>query len=707
MIPFVPVLRKTERDKRVGDYTGVFMFENMLNKMPYGGDYNPEQWDEDTWPEDMRLLREAGVDIVTLNVFSWALIQPDEDTYDFSKLDRIVKTVTDAGMNICMATGTGAMPAWMARRHPDVLRVEWNGMNRKFGGRENLCPNSPTTLKYVPALARKMAEHYQGQKNIIAWHVSNEYSGRCYCENCEKAFRIWLRSKYRSLDNLNREWNTAFWGHTFYDWDEIVAPNQQSEEFGDQYNARTTFQGISIDYARFMSDSLLNNYKSEYEEIKKYFPHTPVTTNLMGAYKEVDYQKWAPFLDFAAEDNYPWPGESESSVGFTLDLIRGLKQGQSWWLMEQTPSVSNWMVNCSLKRPGVMRLWSYQSVAHGADSVMFFQMRRSIGACEKYHGAVIDHVGTGNTRIYREIQALGGELETLGDTLLEARTHSDAAIIFDWDNWWAVEYSAGPSAYLKYVDEIKKYYDALHRLHISVDIISCEDDLSAYKTVFAPLLYMVKPGVADRIERYVKEGGRFVTTAFSGYVNENDRVTVGGYPGELRSLLGIWVEEIDALPQEVENHFDMNGRTYPARIVCDIMHPEGAEVISSYKEDFYAGTPVICANSYGKGMGYYIGTSSDTRFYMDFVSGILGMSGDDILKDFPTADPDDAKYIETAIREKDGVKFLFILNHCDEKKEIRIPVDGQEIITSRTFKQGESIVLEKYDVMIIRVQKIQ
>lgn len=681
------------------------MVDNKLKKMPYGGDYNPEQWDEQTWQEDMRLLRDAGIDIVTLNVFSWALIQPDEETYDFSMLDRIVKTVTDAGMNICMASGTGAMPAWMAHRHPDVLRVEWNGMRRKFGGRENLCPNSPTTLKYVPMLAGKMAEHFAGQDNIVAWHISNEYSGRCYCENCEKAFRVWLKDKYKTLDNLNHEWNTAFWGHTFYDWDEIVAPNQLSEEFGDQWNARTTFQGISIDYARFSSDSLLNNYRSEYDEIRKFFPDTPITTNLMGAYKEVDYQRWAPYMDFAAHDNYPWAGEPESGVGFTLDLIRGLKGGQSWWLMEQTPSVSNWHVNCSLKRPGVMRLLSYQAVAHGADSVMFFQMRRSVGACEKYHGAVIDHVGNGNTRVYREVSALGKELEIIGDSFMGARTEAKCAIIFDWDNWWAVEYSAGPSACLKYVDEIRKYYDALHRLHIAVDIISCSDDLSGYEVVFAPLLYMVKPGVADRIKAFVSRGGSFVTTAFSGYVNENDRVHTGGYPGELRDLMGLWVEEIDALPPETENHFKLGGSTYPAKIVCDILHTEGADTLSVYEDDFYAGSPVITCNRFGSGRAFYIGTSSNTEFYMDFMTGQLGISCDDLLGDMPAAKPDETDYMECCIRETRDNRFVFFLNHSEKAKPVTIPRDGYDIIENRAYSSGEEVLLDKYGVLILRISR--
>ena len=686
------------------------MRDERITKFPFGGDYNPKQWDPETWPEDMKLLREAGVDTVTINVFSWALIQKDDDVYDFSILDSIVRTVTDAGMNICMATATAAVPAWMSRKHPDIRRVEWNGMRHTFGGRENACPNSPTMRKYSPLMARKLAERYASLPNIIAWHVSNEYSGRCYCENCTKAFREWLRDKYGTIEKLNHEWNANFWGHTFYDWDDIVAPNILSEEFGDYWNARTCFQGISLDYARFQSDSLLRNYRDEYDEIKKVIPDALVTTNLMGAYKEINYQKWAPYLDIAAHDNYPWDGESESSVGFTLDLIRGLKGGRSWWLMEQTPSVSNWFVNCSVKRPGVMRLLSYQAVAHGADSVMFFQMKRSVGACEKYHGAVIDHVGHGETRVYREVQTVGKELERLGDQLLETVTPAKYAILFDWDNWWAVEYSAGPSAYLKYADEVKKYYEAMHRLHISVDIISYDSDISGYDTVFAPLMYMIKPGMADKLEKYVQNGGHFVTTAFSGYVNENDRVTVGGYPGELKKLMGIWVEEIDALPQDKENHFRLFDKDYPARIVCDVIHTQGAVALADYKEDFYAGSPVITCNSFGRGRAYYIGTSSSIEFYMDLMLKELGMEGIEFAESgtVPCAyrqDYDSVKYVESTVRENDSARFFFYLNHSEEVKRVIAPSKGIDILTDREYSGGDEIELAGYGVVILRTSK--
>lgn len=189
-----------------------------IKKIPYGGDYNPEQWPEETWEEDMRLLKLAHIDIVTLNVFSWAILQSDDDVYHFEKLDKIMALVKKHGMKVCLATSTGAHPAWMARKHPDILRVEANGMKRKFGSRHNSCPNSPTYRKYAAALASRLADRYKDYDNIVAWHISNEYGGECYCENCEKKFREWLKEKYKTIEEVNRVWDTAFWGHTFYDY---------------------------------------------------------------------------------------------------------------------------------------------------------------------------------------------------------------------------------------------------------------------------------------------------------------------------------------------------------------------------------------------------------------------------------------------------------------------------------------------------------
>lgn len=664
-----------------------------VREIYYGGDYNPEQWPEEVWAEDMRLFKKAHINLVTLNVFSWAALQPDEETYSFEKLDRIMELVRENGLKVCMATSTGAHPAWMAKRHPDILRTEFNGMKRKFGGRHNSCPNSPTYRKYAPRLAKELAKRYKDYDNIVAWHVSNEYGGECYCENCEKAFQKWLKKRYGTVEEMNRSFNTSFWGHTFYDWDEVVVPNLLSEHFDMD---RTMFQGISLDYRRFNSDSILECFKLEYDEIRKEMPGVPITTNLMGFYKPLDYQKWADEMDFISWDSYPQPADSPAVVALNHDLMRGIKEQQSFVLMEQTPSVTNWHPYNRLKRPGEMALLSYQAAAHGADAIQFFQLRRSIGACEKYHGAVIDHAGSEDARVYREVAKLGEELHRLGDTFLEGRTPSEVAIVFDWDNWWAVEYSAGPSILMKYLDAVRDYYSAAFEQNVPVDIISVKDDLSPYKVVIAPLLYMTKEGYAEKITDYVEQGGTFITTYFSGIVDEHDLV-LGAYPGRLREVLGIWVEEQDALPEGEQNHFVYEGTLYPAEILCDMLHTEGAESLSRYEEDFYRGMPALTKNNYGKGTAYYVATRSNPEFYEKFLKDVLSASGVKPVMETPDG-------VEAAVRDNEKGRTLFLLNHNAAPAKVALNKDCEDLLSGSRYKAGEELEMEGRGVFILHEQ---
>lgn len=673
------------------------MINSKLPKIWYGGDYNPEQWDREVMDEDLRMFKLAGIDVATVNVFSWALLQPDEETYDFSRLDEIIDRLHADGVYVCLATSTGAHPAWMARQYPDVLRVDYEGRKRKFGGRHNSCPNSPTYRKYSEKIADKLAERYKDHEALLIWHISNEYGGYCYCDNCAAGFRTWLQQRYQTLDKLNKAWNTTFWGHTFYDWEEIVPPNALSEEWSGN---RTNFQGISLDYRRFQSDSLLDCYKIEHAAIKKHTPNIPITTNLMGLYKELDYFKWAKELDIVSWDNYPAADTPFSLTAMTHDLMRGIKQGQPFMLMEQTPSQQNWQPYNSLKRPGVMKLWSYQAVAHGADTVMFFQLRRSVGACEKYHGAVIEHVGHEHTRVFRECAQLGKELYNLSDSILDSRIQAKVAIVFDWENRWAIELSSGPSVALDYVNEVHKYYEALYKQNIQVDMIGVEDSIDGYDIVIAPVLYMVKEGYAAKVEQFVQAGGTFLTTFFSGIVNESDIVTLGGYPGELRKVLGIWAEEIDALLPHQSNQMvlqnDLGSLTgeYSCGILCDLIHSEGAEVKAVYGSDFYKGMPALTVNQFGAGQAWYVASSPEPAFIEGLLAEICEAKG---IK--APIEPVAGVEVSTRVSPQ-GQPLLFILNHNSETVDVNLgDLQGKELISEANVKQN--ITLQAKEVAII------
>lgn len=356
--------------------------------------------------------------------------------------------------------------------------------------------------------------------------------------------------------------------------------------------------------------------------------------------------------------------------------------------------MTNWLAYNALKRPGVMRLWSYQAMAHGADAVLFFQMRRSIGACEKYHGAVIDHVGTENTRVFREISQLGKELQQLGDKTLGARSRAKAAILVDWDNWWAIEYSAGPSRDLKYLDEVFLYYRALEEQNYAVDIIGVEDDLEQYEVVTAPLLYMTKGNTDEKIRQFVKKGGTFITSYFSGIVDEHDLVITGGYPGKLRDILGIWVEESDALPRDKRNHFMYGGVSCEASLLCDLMHLEGARELASYEEDFYAGTPVITENSFGAGKAYYVGTRSSQEFYRMFMREHMEEKGISPVLEVPEG-------VEATERFKDGKGVMFVLNHNDEETVFVLNEARKDLLTGEQYEGGTVVTLEAKGVMLL------
>ena len=333
-------------------------------------------------------------------------------------------------------------------------------------------------------------------------------------------------------------------------------------------------------------------------------------------------------------------------------------------------------------------------MAHGADTILFFQMRRSIGACEKYHGAIIDHAGHEHTRVFREASALGKELNQLSDKILGARVQAKAAIVFDWDNWWAVEYSAGPTKDLKYVDEIRNYYSAFHRMNIPVDLISVEDDLTSYDLVVAPILYMTKRDYDEKIRTFVKAGGIFITTFFSGYVNENDLVITGGYPGKLKDILGIWVEESDALPSGVENHFTYQNQRYPARLLCDLLHLEGAESLADYEEDFYQGMPVITRNCVEKGKAYYVAARSDDSFYTEFIKTLCKEKKIEPTTIVPVN-------VEAVLRVKDNEYYLFLLNNNAMQTEVKVPADGMDLLDGMAYKKDDTLVLPAYGVCIL------
>lgn len=665
-----------------------------FKRILYGGDYNPNQWPEEIWKEDMRIFKDARINSATINVFSWAKIQPSENEYNFSELDKVVEMLSEENYDIVFATSTAALPGWMVKKYPEVMYTDYEGRQHRFGQRHNACPNSLVYRKYARALADKLAERYASNPHVTCWHVNNEYGITCFCDNCQNAFRVWLKDKYKTIDALNKAWNMEFWGHTVYDWDDVVVPNALSEGIGTE---KTAFAGISIDYRRFNSDSVLECYKMERDAIRSHNADVVITTNLMGTFKDLDYFKWAKEMDVVSWDNYPAYDTPWSMIAMKHDLMRGLKH-EPFMLMEQTPSQQNWQKYNSLKRPGQMRAQSYQTMAHGADTIQFFQLRRSVGACEKFHGAVIAHAGTENTRVFREVAQLGKELESFGTKTLGSENLSDVGLIFDWENYWALEYTSGPSEDLKYVEQIHKYYNYFYERNISVDMIPVDADFSQYKMVVAPVLYMVKEGMKEALESFVKNGGILITTYMSGIVDQSDNVYLGGYPGPLRDMAGVWVEEIDALaPEQVNEVKFTDGTTASCNLLCDLLHLEGAEALATYQKDFYADMPAVTRNTFGKGTTYYVGTQMDD-------AGLAKILDQAVNEVNVRAVIPEVTGLEVTCRTSDDTRYYYVMNFKDEDQVLPDSLGGKtDLISGEVIPAGT--VLKKWDVLILQEAK--
>nr|WTA64905.1 beta-galactosidase [Micromonospora sp. NBC_00855] len=666
-------------------------------KVPFGGDYNPEQWPEDVWKQDYRLFDSARIDLVTLGVFDWALTQPAEHTYDFALLDRIVERASAEGRGICLATGTGAHPPWLAKAYPEVTRTDFEGRKHRFGQRHNSCPSSPVFRRLSTELARRVARRYADTPAVLAWHVGNEYGGACYCALCAAGFRNWLRHRYGTLDELNEAWYTTFWSHTFTDWDEIESPSALTEHW--RGPDHTAFPGITLDYLRFTSDAMLTNFRDEKAAIRESSPTLPVTTNFMGMYRPIDYHRWAPHLDFVSWDNYPPDDGSAARMALTHDLMRGLKDGQPFWLMEQTPSVTACRDVNPLKRPGLMRLWSWQAVAHGADAVLFFQLRASRGASEKYHGAVIGHAGRSDTRVFREVAELGAELERLGPASLGARTPARVALLFDWDSWWALELSDGPSRLVRYQQVVLAYHRALWDAGVDLDVVAVTADLSRYDVVVAPALHLLKGDLPQRLEEVAARGGSVLTTYLSGRVDENDQAFLMDVPGPLGQLTGVRVDEWDARGPEVVNPVGLGDGAdqvdVDARLLFELVIPQGAQVVGTYQADFYAGTPAVTRNSFGAGFGWYVAAGLDQAGVSWVVRQVLARH--DLLGPYP-----DVPDLESAVRvAADGSRLLFLLNHRAEPVEVTARTGGVDLLTGDRTAAGAALRLPAYGVVVL------
>ena len=640
----------------------------------YGCDYNPEQWTPDVWLEDARLMREAGVNLVAINIFGWAQLEPLPGQFSFDALDAVIEVLHSHGIGINLGTGTSSPPPWLSAQHPEVLPTMSDGTRRAFGGRQAYCPSSPVYREYSIRLVEEVARRYGSHPAIKAWHVANElgcHNSHCFCEESSRSFRNWLIARYETLDALNDAWGTSFWSQRYADWNHIFAP---------QLTVSTGNPGQALDFARFSSDELLGQYEREAEVVRRHST-LPVTTNFMVAahIRNLDYWAWAPQMDFIANDHYldHRLTDPRSELSFSADVTRGLAQGNPWMLMEQATSAVNWQPVNIAKGPGEMIRNSLTHVARGADGISFFQWRASVQGSEKFHSALLPHAGQ-DSSVWRDSVRLGGILAGLSD-VTGSRVVADIALVFGWQAWWATDLDSHPSGEVKYLEQVHASYNALLAAGYTVDIVAPGADLSGYRLVVVPALYSVSDADAAVLESYVAGGGHAVVTFFGGIVDEHDRVRTGGYPGAFRSMLGISIEEFFPLAAEQLVALD-NGST--AQLWTEKLHLTGAEAINTFATGPLPGVPAITRNTFGAGSAWYLATSLDA----DALGTILVRAANEAGVVPPERN---IPGVEVVKRASGTDSFLFVINHTDV--DISYPATGTDLLDGATI-DGEFAV---------------
>jgi beta-galactosidase len=654
----------------------------------YGGDYNPEQWPETVWRSDVLLMREAGVNLVTVAVFAWARLEPEPGRYRFDWLDQLLDLLHRHGIAADLATATASPPAWLARRHPESLPVTADGVTLWPGSRQHWCPSSLAYREAALALVERLAERYAEHPALAMWHVGNEYGchvDACWCDASAAAFRAWLRRRYETLERLNQAWGTDFWSQRYGDWEEINPPRR---------TPAIPNPAQQLDFRRFSNDALLECYLAEREVLLAATPEIPVTTNFMGLFQPLDYRAWAREVDVVADDSYPDPGDPDAQVraAATHDLMRSLGGGRPWMLMEQAPGAVNWRPRNLVKRPGRMRLGSYQAVARGADGVMFFQWRASRAGAEKWHSAMVPHAGTGS-RVWREVVQLGGELGRLGE-IAGSTVRAEVAIAFSWESWWALELPARPNGDLRLVDLVLDWYRPLFAANLAVDFVAPDAPLSGYRLVLVPACYLLRDAAAANLERFAQGGGTLAVTFASGLVDEHDQVGAHGYLGLLAEVLGISVEEIAPMAAGEQQAVAWDGRAYPCQDVCDVLTVGDATTVATFADDFYAGRAAVTRRVAGAGTAWYVATRPGPELATALVAALCRDAA-------VRAGPALADGVEAVRREHADRRFLFLLNHGAQAAEVPLPrgcrslLDGGREVDVVTLEPAGVAVLEE------------
>lgn len=667
----------------------------------YGGDYNPDQWPEEVWDDDVRLMKKAGVNLVSVGIFSWAKIETSEGVYDFDWLDRIIDKLGEAGIAVDLASATASPPMWLTQAHPEVLWKDYRGDVCQPGARQHWRPTSPVFREYALKLCRAMAEHYKGNPYVVAWHVSNEYGCHNrfdYSEDAEHAFQQWCEERYGTIDAVNDAWGTAFWAQRMNDFSEIVPPRFIGD--GNFMNP-----GKLLDFKRFSSDALKAFYIAERDTLAEITPDLPLTTNFMvsASGSVLDYDDWGDEVDFVSNDHYFIPGEAHlDELAFSASLVDGIARKDPWFLMEHSTSAVNWREINYRKEPGQLVRDSLAHVAMGADAVCYFQWRQSKAGAEKFHSAMVPHAGE-DSAVFRDVCELGADLNKLSDEgILGSRlAKSRVAVVFDYESEWATEHTATPTQHVHHVDEPLAWFRALADQGVTADVVPVRGAWDGYEMVVLPSVYLLSEETTRRVRDYVVGGGQLVVTYYTGISDEKDHVWLGGYPGSIRDVVGVCVEEFMPMGNDftgVPDHLDLSNGAVAHDIADVIGSVDGtATVLATFKDDPWTGmdgAPAIVAHTFGEGRSVYVGA----RLGRDGIA----LSLPEILDSLGMAEAggNDGRVLHVEREGADGSRFVFSFNRTHET--VRVPVEGEVVVSSFADVDGETASIKPNGVIVTK-----
>lgn len=661
------------------------ILQTLGTQMLFGGDYNPEQWSEDRWQEDVLHMKEAGVNLVSVAIFGWAKLEPRDGQYEFDWLDRVLNLLHEHDIMVNLATGTASPPAWLVKQHPEMLPMTRDGVRLGFGSRQHYSPASPIYREKAAKLVRKLAERYGKHPAVKMWHINNEYGchiSECFSPETTAAFRNWLKNRYTTLEELNRVWGTAFWSQAYYNWDEIEAPKAMPGFYNPTHY---------LDWRRFSSTMMQECLQMEIDILREVTPHLPVNTNFLSVAKNLDQRALAQLEDIVSMDIYPDPERKDAHLEAALqaDWTRSLRDGQPWILMEQAPNQVQWRGVNRIKKAGQMRLISYSMIARGARGILYFQWRQSVSGSEKYHSGMLPHTGT-CSRTWQEIRQLGQELKNLPE--LSYAPQTQVAIVLDWDSWQALEQESHPHTGLSLIGQIASFYQALSRRNIRVDFVTSEHDLSLYPLVFLPSTPLLTKASCQNLKKYVEDGGTLVHSYFSGITNEHDHIHTGteqgSYNPHLNEVLGIKILEFDPQAPSTVLHLDHG---WKASDWVDVLRLNTATPVATLQGGDHAGQPALTCNLYGKGHAYHLGVQLDQNSMQEFTDQLLSQCGLSAPLDVPEG-------VEV-IGWKDGT--LFILNPTSETHTIALPESMTSLLSGQATT---SLLLPPMDVAVLQPQ---